>query len=137
MTCSSCSGAVERALQRVRGVTSASVSLTQRQAQVVHCTAEAAPTDLVAAIEVAGFDGALLSTSPYGTSGNGGAAEELLRLDVAGMTCGSCSTAIEKALAKLRGVTSASVSLVTGELWGGAATYICVFGTCEAPLRLL
>ncbi len=52
MTCASCAGRVEKALNAVRGVTGAQVNLALERASV---TGTAAPTDLVLAVETAGY----------------------------------------------------------------------------------
>ena len=62
-----------------------------------------AQEELLQAVEGAGFEARLL--------GSGDASA--VRLRVGGMTCGSCSTAIESALRGTEGVHQASVSLLT------------------------
>ncbi len=59
--------------------------------------------ELVKAVESLGFEAKLL--------GSGDASS--LRLQLGGMTCSSCSSAIEAALGATPGVTKASVSLIT------------------------
>ncbi|WP_075791967.1 heavy metal translocating P-type ATPase [Massilia putida] len=59
MTCASCVGRVERALNKVPGVTGVSVNLATERAQV---TAVGVPTDrLIAAVAKAGYEAALLN----------------------------------------------------------------------------
>ena len=55
MTCASCVGRVERALQKVAGVQSASVNLATERAQVV-LSGQTSVQDLVAAVEKAGYE---------------------------------------------------------------------------------
>ena len=96
MTCASCVGRVEQALARVPGVVSASVNLATEKAEVT----SAAPLDralLVAAIEKAGYDVPATSVD----------------LVVEGMTCASCVGRVERALAAVPGVQSATVNLAT------------------------
>jgi len=59
---------------------------------------------LVEAVEDAGFEARLVGQGDKGT----------LQLRVGGMTCGSCSTAVEKALQAAPGVLGASVNLLAG-----------------------
>ena len=59
---------------------------------------------LVEAVEDAGFEARLVGQGDKGT----------LQLRVGGMTCGSCSAAVEKALQAAPGVLSASVNLLAG-----------------------
>jgi Cu+-exporting ATPase len=94
MTCASCAGRVERALSRVPGVVSASVNLASERAEV---RGTAPPASLAEAIRGAGY-----------------AVQEVERsFGIEGMTCASCAARVERALARLPGVTSASVNLAS------------------------
>src|ERR671913_457455 len=55
MTCASCVGRVERALEKVPGVLEASVNLANERATVEHLAGEVEPRDLKMAIEGAGY----------------------------------------------------------------------------------
>jgi hypothetical protein len=68
----------------------------------------------VAAVEDAGFEVKVMS--------RGGM--ELSRLTVSGMTCGNCASTVERALGKVPGVSSASVSYATSlaEVWYSSAS---------------
>ncbi len=103
MTCASCAGRVERALRKVQGVRSASVNLATGQA---HVTGTASQAELARAIEQAGYQ------VPH----------QQLELAIAGMTCASCAGRIERILAKIPQVASASVNLASErahiETWG-------------------
>jgi copper ion binding protein len=55
MTCSSCVGRVERALEKVPGVLEASVNLANERATVEYLAGEVVPRDLEIAIEGAGY----------------------------------------------------------------------------------
>ena len=94
MTCASCVGRVERALQKVPGVVEASVNLATETASV-----RAAPgiglADLRVAVEKAGY-----------TVG-----ESSVTLAIDGMTCASCVSRVEKALLRVPGVLRAEVNL--------------------------
>ncbi len=96
MTCASCAGRVEKALRAVPGVHGASVNLATEVATV---TAEPSlsPASLAAAVEKAGYE---VPTQQF-------------ELQVEGMTCASCVGRVEKALARLPGVSSATVNLAT------------------------
>jgi Cu+-exporting ATPase len=56
MTCASCVAHVEKALKKVPGVTQASVNLATESAQVFIQPTQVAPTDLVRAVEDAGYE---------------------------------------------------------------------------------
>ena len=97
MSCASCVARVEKALRAVPGVTEPRVNLATGRAQFQTATPEAV-TAAVAALDKAGYPAEPLET----------------RLDIDGMSCASCSGRVEKALAALPGVTSATVNLATG-----------------------
>ena len=59
MTCASCVGRVQKALSRVDGVVTASVNLATETAQVAYDPDAVTPADLSAAVEKAGYTGAL------------------------------------------------------------------------------
>jgi len=96
MTCASCVARVEKALQKLPGVSEVSVNLATETANV-----RAAPgigmADLRAAVEKAGY-----------TVG-----ESSVTLAIDGMTCASCVSRVEKALLRVPGVLNAEVNLAT------------------------
>ncbi|MBD9525986.1 heavy metal translocating P-type ATPase [Paracoccus sp. PAR01] len=97
MSCASCVGRVEKALQAVPGVSAPSVNLATGQAHF-HAATPQALAEAVTALDKAGYPAAPLET----------------RLGIEGMTCASCVGRVEKALAAVPGVSSASVNLATG-----------------------
>ena len=105
MTCASCVGRVERALQKILCVVEASVNLATEAASV-----RSAPgvglADLRLAIEKAGY-----------TVG-----ENNVTLSIDGMTCASCASRVEKALLRVPGVVRAEVNLATGSASVALAT---------------
>ncbi|WP_186137496.1 heavy metal translocating P-type ATPase [Burkholderia gladioli] len=110
MTCASCSGRVEKALAQVPGVSRASVNLATERASIsVEDSVSAA--QLVAAVEKAGYRATpLVADEPVPAQSPDAPAIEL---EIGGMTCASCSGRVEKALAQVPGVSSASVNLAT------------------------
>lgn len=104
MTCSACSSAVEAALLALPGVSHAVVSLTTQQAEVAFSPAQLSTQQLVGAVEDAGFEAAVLAARE----------SNVQLLAVGGMTCSSCSAAVEAALARSPGVLHAAVNLVAG-----------------------
>ena len=96
MTCASCVQRVERALAGVPGVHSAAVNLATETAAVE--LAQPVPAGALAdAVRHAGY------AVPH----------ERVTLAVQGMTCASCVARVERALARVPGVVSASVNLAT------------------------
>jgi Cu+-exporting ATPase len=96
MTCASCAGRVEKALAKVPGVSSATVNLATESADV-STDGSVSAAAITAAVEGAGY----------------GVAIEEVSMAILGMTCASCVGRVEKALAKVPGVQSASVNLAT------------------------
>ncbi|WP_068306457.1 heavy metal translocating P-type ATPase [Pararhodobacter sp. CCB-MM2] len=92
MTCASCTGRVERLLAREEGVTGVRANL---MTGTVAVDGVAEPAKLAERIAAAGF------STP----------EDVTRLSISGMTCASCVGRVERVLAKLPGVVSASVNL--------------------------
>lgn len=117
MTCGACTSAVESAFKGVDGAGNVSVSLMMGRA-VVHHDPITLPAEKVAEmIEDSGFDTAVLSTDTpsakqAGSRGDG-PSFSTTTLAVEGMTCGSCTSAVEGSLKDMPGVNSVSVSLLS------------------------
>jgi copper ion binding protein len=82
MTCASCVNRVEKALKKVPGVSAASVNLSNEQAAVSFNPAQVAPSQLLEAVERAGY----------------GVITDQIDIPITGMTCASCVNRVEKAL---------------------------------------
>ncbi|UVW27450.1 heavy metal translocating P-type ATPase [Massilia sp. H6] len=96
MTCASCAGRVEKALQAVKGVERVGVNLATEKA-TVQLAPGVSPSALYAAVEQAGYD----------------VPSDTVSLSISGMSCASCAGRVEKALKNTPGVTGASVNLAT------------------------
>ena len=94
MTCASCVRRVEKAIEKVPGVTAAAVNLATEKADVTFAGAPDA-TAVAEAVRRAGY----------------GVAEEVLEFPVEGMTCASCIGRVEKALKAVPGVLEATANL--------------------------
>ena len=97
MMCNHCRSKVEGALAQVPGVESASVDLEKELATV---TGTASAEALIAASVAAGHSAEVASSVPG-----------LVTLQVEGMACNGCRGKVERALAQVEGVESASVDL--------------------------
>ena len=102
MHCSSCSTAVEAALSALSGVKKSTVSLSLHQALVEYDSSKVSIQEIIDEVESCGFGCAVL--------------RELLpsrvELRVGGMTCSSCSSAVETALKGVDGVLEARVDVL-------------------------
>ncbi|WP_175727568.1 heavy metal translocating P-type ATPase [Burkholderia ambifaria] len=141
MHCGGCTGRVERALAAVPGVVEAAVDL-DAQAATVTAQDTVEPVQLVDAVSAAGYratvreaafetvaaaqaehapraealpatPAALPAAGAAAAAGAGAGAGATIELEIDGMTCASCVSRVEKALAKVPGVTRASVNLAT------------------------
>nr|WP_298094188.1 heavy metal translocating P-type ATPase [uncultured Shinella sp.] len=94
MTCASCVRRVEKAIEKVPGVSGAAVNLATEKADVTFVGAADAAA-VAEAVRKAGY----------------GVAEDVLEFPVEGMTCASCIGRVEKALKALPGVLDATANL--------------------------
>ncbi|WP_041543277.1 heavy metal translocating P-type ATPase [Oceanimonas sp. GK1] len=100
MSCASCVSRVEKSLNAVPGVRSASVNLASNSAELT-LDQDTAAGELVAAVEQAGYQ------CPV----------ERVELVIGGMSCASCTGRVEKVLGRLPGVLSATVNLAAGRAY--------------------
>ncbi|TAN30387.1 MAG: copper-translocating P-type ATPase [Castellaniella sp.] len=96
MTCATCAGRVEKALQALPGV-AASVNLSSEQADLKFDVAQVQTEALVEAVVRAGYD----------------VDHETRELAISGMTCATCSGRVERALLAVPGITRAEVNLAS------------------------
>ncbi|MCX7026581.1 MAG: heavy metal translocating P-type ATPase [Spirochaetes bacterium] len=101
MTCASCAAANERAVRKVPGVSEALVNLAAETLKVSFDDASASIDAIKAAVKKAGYEAVER------------VADREVTIPVGGMTCASCSAAVERSLRKLPGVQVASVNLAT------------------------
>ncbi len=94
MTCAACAGRVQRALEKLPGVTSASVNLASERAEVSGATTPMAAAEAVAK---AGYQ----------------VPERQFSLGIGGMTCASCVGRVQRALAAVPGVLAVQVNLAS------------------------
>jgi len=108
MTCASCVGAVERAILNVEGVTTASVNLLARRAEVSF-KSPTKPRDVLDSIEAVGFSAELLRMDDVRTQEHESYSAVIA---VKGMSCASCTGTVERVALAVAGVKTASVSLL-------------------------
>lgn len=116
MTCASCVGRVEKALQEVEGVSNVSVNLATERATL---TADntVTPDMLREAVNRAGYStGHITRPAPLAKVPAARSEPNVLvttSFDVTGMTCASCVRRVEKSLEKIQGVHDVNVNLAT------------------------
>ena len=122
-----------KALAKVPGVTRASVNLATERA-TVDAAANVSAAQLVDTVKQAGY-GATPTVTEAGVAAfapSSPAAPASIELDIDGMTCASCVSRVEKALAKVPGVTRASVNLATERATVDAAPDVTAVQLAEA-----
>ncbi|MFH1834865.1 MAG: copper ion binding protein, partial [Methanobacteriota archaeon] len=99
MHCASCAVNIEKALNRIDGVSKASVNFASEKAQIEYDASKAGEKEIGKAIKDAGY----------------GVGEKTLKsiFKVSGMNCATCATNIEKALKRLPGVKDANVNFAS------------------------
>ncbi|RMZ89403.1 hypothetical protein DV736_g3366, partial [Chaetothyriales sp. CBS 134916] len=121
MTCGACTSAIESGFKDVPGLKSVSVSLMTNRAVVQHdrslLTAEAAAE----IIEDRGFDAEIKESKPLRQTKSAVTAAEqgksslmTTTISIDGMTCGACTSAIERAFMAVDGVVRFNISLLAG-----------------------
>lgn len=99
MTCASCAGSVERALQDLSGVENVVVNLATETADLDYEPGVLTPSDVAARVQSAGYK----------------VPTETIELDITGMTCSSCAGRVEKALFNVPGILTVNVNLATDQ----------------------
>lgn len=102
MTCASCAMRIEKVVGKLDGVTQAAVNTATEKLTVAYDESKVSEATIQEAIEKIGFG--VVAELPQTTS---------VVIPIAGMTCAACSARIEKMIAKMDGVTAATVNLAT------------------------
>ncbi|MFC4076393.1 heavy metal translocating P-type ATPase [Salinithrix halophila] len=95
MTCAACASRIEKGLNRLEGVQSASVNVAMEKASVTYDPDRTDRSHLEQRIKDLGYD----------------TVKEEADLRIEGMTCAACASRIEKGLNRLEGVSEAHVNL--------------------------
>ncbi|OAD00085.1 hypothetical protein MUCCIDRAFT_126778, partial [Mucor lusitanicus CBS 277.49] len=103
MTCASCVTSIEKALTSHKGISYVSVALLAERATVDYDPLYILPDTIAEIINDAGFEAKVIQRKQ----------DDLLQLQVYGMTCASCVAGIERGLGALPGVMEVSVNLMT------------------------
>jgi Cu+-exporting ATPase len=120
MTCASCALRIEKGLNKVPGVASASVNLATERATVEFDPATATVDDLLRKVDAVGYRATPIAPPPVQTASmrqeqtqQAEATTRSTTFAISGMTCASCVRRVERSLSRVPGVTSASVNLAT------------------------
>ena len=101
MTCASCSSAVERVTGKINGVDTSNVNLSTEKLTITYNEEMVTQDNIIESIKKAGYEAKPKSL------------DKEITIPIEGMTCASCSAAIERKLSKQQGVSSISVNLAT------------------------
>ncbi|CCU78113.1 Lead, cadmium, zinc and mercury transporting ATPase; Copper-translocating P-type ATPase [Halanaerobium saccharolyticum subsp. saccharolyticum DSM 6643] len=99
MSCASCSQTVEKSLNKADGVSEAQVNFAAEKAYVTFDPQQSSRDKLIKVVENSGY-----SVKEE---------KEKISFSIDGMSCASCSAAVEKALNKSEGVYEANVNIAT------------------------
>ncbi|KAI4169043.1 MAG: hypothetical protein LQ343_005976 [Gyalolechia ehrenbergii] len=123
MTCASCESAVKGAFKHLEGVGSVEAYFNLSRAIVEHDVHRLTPGFVQETIEDTGFDAEVLSTQHSQTihdqveqdmEGSAGSQLSITTLKVEGMTCGACESGIRGGFKDAPGLTTMSISFLTG-----------------------
>lgn len=119
MTCGACTSAVEAGFANVSGVKHFSISLLSERAVIEHDAALLPADKIIEIIEDRGFGARLVDSeeakpSKDATSGYNDSKPTAAATTVAieGMTCGACTSAVEKGFTSLDGILRFNISLL-------------------------
>lgn len=127
MTCEHCVNRVRKALEKLPGMENVKVSLTESKADFNYDPGQVKKEDIRRAIEEAGYattplpeesrediqNSTVIDTSMTNRTDE---ESEKQQFKLTGMTCANCALTIEKGLAKMPGVTHASVNFASEKL---------------------
>lgn len=109
MHCTSCSLAIEKALNSLEGVVTAQASVLQHSAEATYDPRTVTVAEVMKAITDCGFQAKVVEDVQLQPN------YSISKFRIEGMTCSSCVGAIESALASTQGVIHAAVSLTLQE----------------------
>ncbi|HTY23456.1 MAG TPA: heavy metal translocating P-type ATPase [Desulfomonilaceae bacterium] len=108
MTCAACVRRVERGLESMEGVKSASVNLATEKARVEYDPASVSSSEIAAKIGELGYE--VVETPQAGAD-----AVQKTTISVGGMNCAACVRRVESALKAIPGIQDASVNLASSK----------------------
>ena len=119
MTCGACTSAIEGGLNENPGVNSVNVSLLSERVVVEHDGANISSEQIAEAIEDRGFGATVLDTSAPANGSRSSQENEDQRtrlsattVAIGGMTCGACTSSVQRAFKDLEGLVQFNISLL-------------------------
>jgi Cu+-exporting ATPase len=124
MSCQKCVAKVSAALQAVDGVSAVVVSLEEQQGRVMVVDGGPGREELLSVVVATGFQIVAPITKDEAETAESRAAENSVRMEknrtstffLQGMTCANCAQTIEKGVAQIPGVSSATVNFAAEKL---------------------
>jgi len=115
MSCSSCSGTVEKTILMLNGVEKVDVAISTNSANITFDASMINFEKICAAVVDLGFQANLVKMKPlnYRVDSNSSSEITQLTIGINGMTCSSCSGTVERIISSIDGVQKFSVSLAT------------------------
>jgi Cu+-exporting ATPase len=101
MTCAACAQRVQKAVSKIEGVANANVNFATEKLSVEYDNQTASIPVIKEAVEKAGYG--VIEESKQNN----------VTIPIGGMTCAACAQRVEKAIAKMEGITKVSVNLAT------------------------
>ncbi len=108
MSCSSCSASIERALIKTQGIAETNVNYPAGKAFVTYNPNQITLAEIEQVVTNTGYE-VIESINPESSLSQ----INTVKLNVTGMSCASCSSAVERALKKAPGVTAVNVNLAS------------------------
>ena len=103
MTCSSCSKAIQDFMTKQPGIISCTINLVANSGRIEYSPSYITPSGIVDLIKSIGYDAEIHHTETL---------TKILDMSIQGMTCSSCSKAIQDFLLKQRGIETCIINLV-------------------------
>ncbi len=132
MSCASCALRIEKGLNKLAGVISATVNLATEQATVTYLPAETGVEQMLQKVEALGYQAIPIVQPSLQPEEKAASNEVQALLKIEGMSCASCALRIEKGLNKLAGVLSATVNLATEQ---ATVTYLPAETSAEQMMQ--